>query len=580
MFCNHLPLKQKPPFGRRSRTPASVVMALLLAGCSADAYRLEADRAVYEILSSKRVAALGTDVALVDFRVEAAQNNLRSRLLEQIAHGDLPKVEVTLERALEVAAENSRDFQNQKERLYLAALSLTGQRNRYDVIFSGGSGASLDGTATTRDQARLDSDVSASRILATGANVFGSFVNSFFKTFVSSGGWDTSSLLSLSITQPLLRGLGSEVTLEPLTQAERSTVYAIRTYERFRRTFCVSVISEYLGVLQQQNNLSNQNASYDSLQRSTQRSLWLAMAGRTPKFEVDQAEQREFSAEDRRIAADASVRRLLDRFKVTLGLPLEIDLILDSGVLAALEGLGVGHLSLSEAEATTLAFARRLDWQNAVDQVVDAARKTRVAADALRLGLDLSGGISASPSDEKKPWTLDFSKMDWDIGLELDLPLNRVPERNTYRQSLISLDAERRDYSFLEDSIKQAVRNALRDVDAAHRSYEIQQKSVALAKDRVNSTKALVEAARAITRDYLESEDDLLASQNALTGSLVNYVVSKLSLLRDLELLDVGSKGLSIDLEALRRWVVASPKIGAKKSEPGKSSETPERKQL
>ena len=170
--------------------------------------------------------------------------------------------------------------------------------------------------------------------------------------------------------------------------------------------------------------------------------------------------------------------------------------------------------------------------------------------------------------------------MDWDIGLELDLPLNRVPERNTYRQSLISLDAERRDYSFLEDSIKQAVRNALRDVDAAHRSYEIQQKSVALAKDRVNSTKALVEAARAITRDYLESEDDLLASQNALTGSLVNYVVSKLSLLRDLELLDVGSKGLSIDLEALRRWVVASPKIGAKKSEPGKSSETPERKQL
>ena len=51
---------------------------------------------------------------------------------------------------LQVAAENSRQFQDQKERLYLSALSLTGQRNRYSTIFSGSSDPSVGSPTTWR----------------------------------------------------------------------------------------------------------------------------------------------------------------------------------------------------------------------------------------------------------------------------------------------------------------------------------------------------------------------------------------------------------------------------------------------
>ena len=49
------------------------------------------------------------------------------------------------------------------------------------------------------------------------------------------------STLTLSLTQPLLRGGGWAVTLEPLTQAERTLVYAVRSYARFRENFYVYI---------------------------------------------------------------------------------------------------------------------------------------------------------------------------------------------------------------------------------------------------------------------------------------------------------------------------------------------------
>ena len=51
------------------------------------------------------------------------------------------------------------------------------------------------------------------------------------------------SNLTLSFIQPLFRGGGLAVTLEDLTEAERTLVYAIRSYARFRKLFYVSLVA-------------------------------------------------------------------------------------------------------------------------------------------------------------------------------------------------------------------------------------------------------------------------------------------------------------------------------------------------
>lgn len=539
------------------RRMALALAVLATQSCTAEAYRQAADDEVYGILDVRRSEVLGDDDGSAPFSIEKPDRPMRQQLIDSLNEsGSKPELELSLKRALQVAAENSREFQTQKERLYRSALALTGQRNRYSTIFGAGSAATAAGVADESADGTIRSEGTASKILSSGARVLGSFVNSFFRVFTSGGGWNTSSLLRLSITQPLLAGFGRTVTMEPLTQAERNVVYAIRTYERFRRTFAVSILEDYMAILQQRNFLENQQQNFASLQLNRKRARALAQAGRLPKFQVDQAEQQEFSAQNRVINAQAQLQTLIDRFKITLGLPMDVELKLDDGVLNMLRELGVKQLGLTEEEAIATAFERRLDYQNAKGALVDAERQIGITANALQAGLDLSGAVSIPNEDPKKAFDFDWKNYEWSAGLAIDLPLNRVPERNVYRQALISLEVEIRNFEQLEDNIKAALRRELRDVQASWRSYRIQRTALDLAIDRVKSTSKLIEAGRASTRDYLESEQARLQSENSVTGALVDYVVSKLRLLRDLELLDVGTEGLELDFGGLDRWTI------------------------
>ena len=101
-----------------------------------------------------------------------------------------------------------------------------------------------------------------------------------------------------------------------------------------------------------------------------------------------------------------------------------------------------------------------------------------------------------------------------------------------------------RDFQKLEDSIKLAVRNELRDMLQARESLEIQTKSVFVAQKRVKSINMFLEAGRAEIRDLLEAEESLLSAQNQLTAAVVNYRIAELEIQRDMGLLMVDSKGL------------------------------------
>ncbi|MHC4410298.1 MAG: TolC family protein, partial [Planctomycetota bacterium] len=139
---------------------------------------------------------------------------------------------------------------------------------------------------------------------------------------------------------------------------------------------------------------------------------------------------------------------------------------------------------------------------------------------------------------------LDFRDAVFNASILLDLPFERTAERIAYRESFINLESSVRAVQALEDSIKLAVRDALRQMVADREGVRIQVESVRLAEDRVGSTNLLLEAGRAEVRDVLDAQRSLLAAQYSLTDSLVSYRVSTLSLQRDIGVLQVDSEGL------------------------------------
>src|SRR5690606_34926554 len=117
-----------------------------------------------------------------------------------------------------------------------------------------------------------------------------------------------TTVLSLDLVQPLLRGAGSDIVAENLTQAERNVIYEVREFAHFQKSFAVDIASSYYRILQQQDAVRNEYNSYRNLPVARERAEALAR-DRLPEFQVDQARQDELRARNRYILA---VERYLD----------------------------------------------------------------------------------------------------------------------------------------------------------------------------------------------------------------------------------------------------------------------------
>jgi outer membrane protein TolC len=518
----------------------AALAASVLSGCkSAGQQRESADRAVYEILEARR-AELGADIASGDapFTIEPPPDSLRQRLLRGEEVGPVDLVD-----CISIAAENSRDYRTQKEALYLAALDLTLERYAFQVQKEGEFGALIAGTGGDVDAKEAGGDLVLTKLLGTGARIVGNVGLSLARSFTS-GEWNLTSDVGLAITQPLLRGSGERIVREPLTQAERDVVYEVRAFERFRRTFAFDVASRYYRILQQLDVVANEERNAENLQVLRERNEELARAGRLSDIQVDQARQDELRSQNNLIEQRQRLATQLDAFKLFLGLPIDSRFELEPGALEALSD--EGEDLPDEARAIEVALRERLDYLTALDQVDDRARKCEVAADALRAGLDVAASASAT-SKEDRTLAYDLDDASWSVSAALDLPLDRIAERNAYRASLIALEATRRSSEELADSIQAALRASLREAASTRETLEIQRGAVTLAERRVESTRLNLDAGRADTRDILESQEALLEAQNAVTAARIDYHLARLALWRDVEALRVDEAGLHVE---------------------------------
>jgi hypothetical protein len=157
-----------------------------------------------------------------------------------------PTYLMTLDQAAELATINSREFQDQRENLYLAALPVTIQRFAFGPQFF----AAIEGireyagrTSTAGHQSnwQINSGVGVAKVLPTGALLLLNFANQTVVNFLKPKKIISTSTLSFDAVQPLLRGGGMYVALESLTQSERNLLYQLRTFARFRKELYVFI---------------------------------------------------------------------------------------------------------------------------------------------------------------------------------------------------------------------------------------------------------------------------------------------------------------------------------------------------
>ena len=206
---------------------------------------------------------------------------------------------------------------------------------------------------------------------------------------------------------------------------------------------------------------------------------------------------------------------------------------------------GLPGIEMSVDDAMVTALVQRFELMNQRSSLADDWRAIKLAADDLKSVLNLNVRHSLASRENQ---ALNFSVQDSQTELRaaVDLPLNRRSQRNSFRQALINYQLGRRSLMSLEDNVKFAARQDLRQLSLDRVQYDISVISAALASERVYSTQLELSLglATVTARDFLEAQRDYRVNLSSVATGRLGYIVNRARLALDLELMLLNGDGM------------------------------------
>jgi len=157
--------------------------------------------------------------------------------------------------AVKTAVLHNTGYQSEVETLYLSALDVSSERFFLgNQLFAGygasytadgslrrGNGGNSRSTVNAGSFSRGPRGLALQRQFTNGADLIIGFANSMTWQLAGPDTQSATTLLDFSLIQPLLRGGGRDVIMERLTLAERTLLYNVRAFERYRTGFYTTV---------------------------------------------------------------------------------------------------------------------------------------------------------------------------------------------------------------------------------------------------------------------------------------------------------------------------------------------------
>ena len=274
------------------------------------------------------------------------------------------EVQLSLERAYQLALLHSPDLQSQYETLYESALDVSLERFGFDSqlfagfnsffttqgrLAPGGSQSNLSFALGDNSQG-----IQLQRKGMTGANFAVGLANTILFNFAGNNTQSANTILDFSLVQPLLQNAGRSRILEALTQSERTLLANVRQLERFKRGFYLQIAigrnpgagpnlagnflatpgsgginaGGFLGLLEQQQQIRNQEFNIRQLETVLKQFEEYNKSGLLDAVQLKLFQSSFYLQQRTLLDAKTSYQTSLDEFKSLLGLPPDLDCLL------------------------------------------------------------------------------------------------------------------------------------------------------------------------------------------------------------------------------------------------------------
>ena len=437
--------------------------------------------------------------------------------------GGAERLALTVDEAVRLALSKSRAAISARLGREEQKLSLEAAEERYDPMAS----LSLERNYARQRDPTAASSIGASLRVPTG----GSFQLSFRKPLAGEGDREASTTLSFS--QPLLRGFGTELDTQPVRQARLQERIDLRAFRDTAAGIVDSAVSAYRGVLRARQRLVIAREALERARRQLEINRALVEAGRMAPQDLVQTEadvaDKEYALSDAENALETANSLLVNTLDLEEGVRIEPR----DEPPAEKERPGL-------EESLETAFARRTDWLRAETGLAFARMGLRSAQNALLPDLSLSA--RAAQRGRQDP-------TDWSVGLNLTVPFQNDGARRELVRARNGLRRAQMNLAETRQSIRIEVRRAVRDVAVALRQIDLAAQARALAARKLDIERRKLQQGLSSAFHVGRFEDDLVNAQRRELDAAARYRDSLAGLDRTL--------GTTLD-----RWGISVERVG------------------
>lgn len=432
---------------------------------------------------------------------------------------------LTLDDAVWLALRYNPDVQNSAIDRVVQKYNLVVARNQFELQYALQATSNSTYTHVTQSGGGSNSNTysltpSASLNLPSGGTITTNVVNTL--NGASSGG-TYNPQLNVTVTQHLMRGFGSAITLTPLADAyDAERVNQLSLRQTVSQTI-VKVISDYYAVLANQENIVTQKMALDNATQRIEQNKIKIKAGTIPPSDNVQAEADLAQAQ----YGYSSALNTLTQSKLTLmndiGLAPDENIIIDD------------HLNSSEYPEPPLEDAKRIvlandtSYQTSLINYRVAQRALQLAKDNQRAQLDLtvsnsSGSSSGNGSNSGLESMKNGSNSSSSIGLSLTVPIDDVKANYNTLEAKATLQKDNDNLRTAAWALEAATINAINNIHSL-------KAQLAIAKTSVDTQQQALNLAE-IKRKYgTGSALDVSIQQTNLTNARLNYTTTQIGYL-------------------------------------------------
>ena len=441
------------------------------------------------------------------------------------------KLQLSLSQAVELSLENNLNLKLRQEDVAFAKGDTQKAEARFDTFLSAEASAqSKEMTPIfqhgSKEERNRQLNGNIQKRFITGTEIDLGIRNGRFENDAEGLLFDPAynSTLSLSISQPLMKGWGTNIQTAEIQAAEKRLQASTYLVDSQAADLAALVKKAYWNLVFAWQDIEVQKLSLTLANTLLEETEAKIDAGKLAPVEIYQPQSEVARREETLIASERAIGVADDELKLLLNSKDWLT------VFDPIEKPDIRPVQLNQQVILSNALTNRPDVK-AVDLQVDAAIiKARLAEDNIRPSLALIGMVGYGGTDETYNDALDaaFNDTDteWQVGLNFSVPLSNDAAKGTLTQAIATRNKSKANAELLRLQVKKAVRTTVRDVNLAIKAMEATRKTSLATLKRLEAEQAKFEAGRSTTLDVLIAQDAYSQALSQENRTNIVYVQS------------------------------------------------------